>query len=240
MKHPELNHHSKKADDIYAMEILQPLIIDLPYLPFNGGSLRPLGIAYILNEIIMNQRKMVLEFGSGLSTVLMARLIKKNNLNVKIVTVEHNKQWATIIEGYLINEDLLGYVDIIQADLKEMETSLGKVNWYDYETVLKGVENKKFDLITVDGPPANGKKIRYSRFPAFIKMKDFFEEDFCLIVDDANRKGEQKIVKAIKKIRPDLHYTMVSETMAVFRKISSFNPIPLKYKNQISFKDFVL
>ena len=229
MKNTELKHHSKKADDIYAMAILQPLLTDLPYLPFNGGALRPVCIAYILNEIIINQRKMVLEFGSGLSTVLMARLIKKNNLDVKIVTVEHNKEWSKIIEGYLTNEDLTQYVKIIQADLKEMETPLGKVNWYDYATVLKGVQDQKFDLITVDGPPANGRKIRYSRYPAFINMTDFFKEDFCLILDDANRKGEQKIIQSFKKIRPDLQFALVSETLAVFRKPTTFNPIPIQY-----------
>lgn len=234
MINPELKHHSKKADDIYSMSILKPLLTDLPYLPFNGGALRPICIAYILNEIIINQRKKILEFGAGLSTILMARLIKRNNLDVKIVTVEHNKEWVSIIEGYLKNEDLLPHVSIIQADLKEMETPLGKVNWYDYETVLKGVENKKFDLITIDGPPANGRKIRYSRFPAFINMHVFFEEDFCLILDDANRKGERKIIKSVKKIRPDLHFTIVSETMAVFRSKNNFNPIPLKYKDGIS------
>lgn len=229
MKNSELKHNSKKADDISSMAILQPLLTGLPYLPFNGGALRPMCIAYILNEIIINQRKMILEFGSGLSTILMARLIKRNNLDVKIVTVEHNKEWAKIIEDYLKNEDLLQYVKIIQADLNEMETPFGKVNWYDYQTVLKNVEDKKFDLITVDGPPANGKKIRYSRYPAFTKMSDFFEEDFCLILDDANRKGEQKIIKSFMKTHPDLHFSLVSETLAVFRKTNTFNPIPVHY-----------
>lgn len=229
MKLSKINHDSKKSDDIYSMSILQPLLKDLPYLPFNGGALRPMCIAYILNEIIINQRRSILEFGSGLSTILIARLIKRNNLNVKIVTVEHNKEWATIIEEYLKNEDLLQYVNIIHANLTEIETPLGKVNWYDYNTVLKGVENKKFDLISIDGPPANGKKIRYSRFPALIKMNDFFEEDFCLILDDANRKGEQKIIKHYMRTYSNLNFTLISDTLAVFRKTNTFNPIPIHY-----------
>ncbi|WP_029035033.1 class I SAM-dependent methyltransferase [Salinimicrobium terrae] len=229
MKDSELKHNAKKSDDTYSMAILQPLLINLPYLPFNGGALRPMCIAYILNEIIINQRKMILEFGSGLSTILMARLIKRNNLGLKIITVEHNKEWATVIDRYLKNEDLQQYVKIIQADLKEIETPLGKVNWYNYQTVLSGIENKKFDLITVDGPPANGRKIRYSRFPAFTKITEFFQEDYCLLLDDANRKGEQKIIKSFQKFHPDLHFEMISETLAVFRKTNSFNPIPIQY-----------
>ena len=43
----ELTHQSKKSDDIYAMSILQPLLTDLPYLPFNGGALRPICVAYM-------------------------------------------------------------------------------------------------------------------------------------------------------------------------------------------------
>lgn len=225
----ELKYHSKKADDIYSMAILQPLLTNLPYLPFNGGALRPICIAYILNEIIINQRKSVLEFGSGLSTIMMARLISKNNLKTKIVTVEHNENWATLIEQYLENENLLQFVTIIRADLKEIGTSLGAVNWYNYNEISTTIKDKKFDLIVVDGPIANSEKIKYSRFPAFVKLTNNFDEDFCLILDDANRTGEQEIIKSFISTNTNLKFSLISETLAVFRTKNDFNPIPIYY-----------
>lgn len=229
IKNLELKHHSKKADDIYSMSILQPLLTDLPYLPFNGGALRPICIAYILNEIIINQRKMILEFGSGLSTIMMARLIKKNNLDVKIFSVEHNQEWASIIERYLEKENLRQYVNIIRTDLKEIKTNLGNVNWYEYNTIINNINHNKFDLIIVDGPPANAENIKYSRYPALINMTDNFEEDFCLILDDANRKGEQQIIKSFLDMNQDLSFSLISNTIAVFRTSNNFNPIPIYY-----------
>lgn len=225
----ELKYHSKKTDDIYSMTILQPLLIDLPYIPINGGALRPICIAYILNEIIINERKSILEFGSGLSTIIMARLISKNNIKTKIITVEHNEKWATIIEQYLGNENLLQYVTIIRADLKEIETSFGVVNWYDYNKISAIIEGEKFDLIVVDGPPANSEKIKYSRLPAFVNLKNNFAENYCFILDDANRKGEQEIIKSILKMNKDLNFDLISETLAVFRTKTDFNPIPIYY-----------
>ncbi len=225
----QLEHHAEKSDDIYCFSILQPLLIGLPYLPFNGGALRPFGIAYILNEIIINQRKFILEFGSGLSTIMMARLIKKNNLNSMIYTIEHNHEWACIITNYLKNEDLLQYVKIIKTDLKEIQTSVGKVNWYEKYKILSVIKNEKFDLIIIDGPPANAENIKYSRYPGLTEMFPYFDQDFCLILDDSNREGEREIISTIKKIHGNLNISIVSNTLAVVRVNTTFNPIPVYY-----------
>ena len=225
----ELKHHLKKSDDIYSMAILQPLLVEYPYLPFNGGALRPICIAYILNEIIINQRQNILEFGSGLSTIIMARLIKKNKLNTKIVTVEHNEGWAKILKKYLEDENLLQFVNIVRADLKEVKTTFGTVYWYDYYKVLNTIKGMKFDLIIIDGPPANNPKIKYSRLPALEKLKDNFNSDFCLVLDDVNRKGEQELVDFYKERNTDANYTVISGTLGVFRTTDKFNPIPIHY-----------
>lgn len=230
LKNLELINHSKKSDDIYSMAIMQPLLEGLPYLPFNGGALRPMCLAYILNEIIINERKMILEFGSGLSTIVMARLIKKNNLETKIYTVEHNESWANIIEDYLKKEELLEFVVIIRADLKEIETSaFGNVNWYELNAVSNIIKNKRFDFIIVDGPPANNEIIKYSRFPAFEVLSNNFADDFCLVLDDANRNGEKDILKAFRNKNKELSFCLVSKTLAVLRTSNNFNPIPIHY-----------
>ncbi|MDZ4149256.1 MAG: class I SAM-dependent methyltransferase [Flavobacteriaceae bacterium] len=228
-KNLELVNHSKKADDIYALTILQPLLNGLPYLPFNGGALRPICLAYILNEIIINQRRMILELGSGLSTILMARLIKINNLKAKIISVENNYNWSIIIKNYLEKEDLLQYVEIIRADLKTLDTKLGQVQWYDYSLVSKSTTGCKFDFVIIDGPNANTETIKYSRVPALFKFKDKLEEDYCIVLDDSNRKGEQEIIRLFRNENKDINFSLVGETLAVFRKNLNFNPIPIHY-----------
>lgn len=225
----ELKNHSLKTDDIYSLSILQPLLINLPYLPFNGGALRPICISYILNEIIINQRKNILEFGSGLSTILIARLLKKNNLEAQIITIEHNNEWANIIHEYLVNENLLKYVTIIRTDLKEIETPLGNVNWYDYDIISNALNDKKIDLLIIDGPLANTEKIKYSRSPALFEMNKYLASDFCILLDDANRKGEKDLIRLFKKKNLKIKFQLISKTLAVFRSTEKFNPIPIHY-----------
>lgn len=225
----ELSHHSKKADDIYAMSILQPLLTNLPYLPFNGGALRPFCMAYILNEIIINQRKEILEFGSGLSTIIIARLIKKNELSTKLISIEHNKKWAKILQDYLANENLLPFVKIVISDLKETKTPLGLVNWYDYDKISSEITERKFDCMIIDGPPANEESIQYSRFPSLLKFQANLADDFCMMLDDSNRKGEQELIKYYREHNKTIHYKLVSGTLAVFRTTNDFNPIPIHY-----------
>lgn len=225
----ELYNHSKKADDIYSLNIIQSLLTNSPYLPLNGGALRPYGLAYILNEIIINQRKNILEFGSGLSTILMARLIKKNNLSTRIISFEHNANWASILNGYLENENLESYVKVINANLKDIDTVLGIVKWYDSELFFKSINTIKFDLIIIDGPPANSMDIQYSRLPAFLNLDKNLAENYCIILDDMHREGEKKVAEVYIDLNPNLQLQILSESLGVFRNGNLFNPIPLHY-----------
>ncbi|MBF0695062.1 MAG: class I SAM-dependent methyltransferase [Flavobacterium sp.] len=225
----ELLHNSKKSDDIYAMAILQPLLNNQPYLPFNGGALRPICIAYILNEIIINNRKTILEFGCGLSTIMMARMLKRNNISATIHSVEHNSTWAGIVQNYLDQEGLQNFVTLIHTDLVPFETPVGTVNGYDISKVKTEVNGKRFDLIIVDGPPAYLKTTRHSRFPVLLNINSFVSDDFCVILDDVNREGEQTIINHVRENNKGLKYSTLSKTMGIFKKHESFNPLPIHY-----------
>src|SRR5690554_6024531 len=109
-------------------QILQPLMIGYPYLPYNGGALRPFNISFLLNDIIINDRKIVVEFGSGISTILISRLIKRNNLNCQLISIESNLDWKEQLTRILKDEDIHNNTTIINAPLKEITTPFGKNN----------------------------------------------------------------------------------------------------------------
>ena len=44
-----------------------------PYLPWGSGALRPAGLATVCNDVVLNVRRRVVELGSGVSTVMLAR-----------------------------------------------------------------------------------------------------------------------------------------------------------------------
>lgn len=228
----ELSISSKKLDDTYSMAIVQSLLNNRPYLPINGGALRPFCLAYVLNEIIIGQRKSIIEFGSGMSTILIARLIKENNISARFISVEHNKEWIGVLKSQLQNEGLSEIVEIIHTDLVVGDTELGEVTSYDFDKIKKEIFNIKFDLIIVDGPPANTETSKYSRFPILLELRNHLFDDFCFLLDDAERSGEKKTINEYRRIYPTLKFSLIGKTLGVFRSKEGFNPIPVYYSTR--------
>ncbi|WP_051205404.1 class I SAM-dependent methyltransferase [Salinimicrobium xinjiangense] len=217
-----------EIDDIYSFQLLQPLLVNNRYLPLNGGAMRPMGIAYILNEILINNRKNILEFGAGISTILIARLIKKNNLGIQLHTIEHNKEWIIDLQRMLEDEGLSDHVVFIHSDLK-VDSNIENCKWYDENLLIKKLEKMFFDLVIIDGPPADIPKISFSRYPIINFIEKRLEKDFCIFLDDANRIGERKLVQDLKILFPKNKSSHISKTFFVTYSDLNFNPIPLHY-----------
>jgi len=60
--------------DMHAMQVLAPLLGGT-YLPFSSASMRPAALAVVANDIVLHDRRRVLECGSGISTVVLGRLL---------------------------------------------------------------------------------------------------------------------------------------------------------------------
>jgi hypothetical protein len=45
------------------------------YLPWSAGTMRPAVFVTVCNDIVLNDRRRIVELGSGISTVLLARLL---------------------------------------------------------------------------------------------------------------------------------------------------------------------
>jgi predicted O-methyltransferase YrrM len=204
-----------RSEDIYSLNSLQSLLIDYPYLPMSFTALRPLGIALILNEIIVNQRQFILEFGSGISTILISRLIKKNQLSTQFVSVEYDANWYRLIQAQLKSEEAPSSVQIIHAPLLPCDFALNGLEWFnqqilkDYFQQLDG-----FDMVIIDGPLAGNKKLQFSRYPALPFIWDKLKPEFVIILDDADRYGEKKIITLWEKLYP-LKFRVVGDNIAL-------------------------
>jgi len=126
-------------------------------------------------------------------------------------------------------ENLTSFVTFIRTDLKEIQTPQGLTKWYDLDIISKSILNKKFDLIIVDGPPANTEEIKYSRYPAFIYPVNNYADECCILLDDANRQGEKEIISYFSQLNKDFKLKIESGTLAVFRSRNDFNPVPVYY-----------
>ena len=156
--------------------------------------------------------------------------MKKNSIDGRIISVEHNRDWCEKINGLIEKENLASYITIIHSELEVTKTGLGEINWYGEEKILKTIDDSfNFDLLLIDGPPANSPDIKLSRAPVFEFIEGKLNSDFCIILDDANREGEKMILDWYLKKSPSLNFSIVAKTFAVLRSKSFFNPIPVYY-----------
>jgi hypothetical protein len=65
-----------RDNDLLAMSLMHNLIHSGKYLPFTQFSLSPYALATVMNDVVVNRRQRILEFGTGISTILTARLIR--------------------------------------------------------------------------------------------------------------------------------------------------------------------
>ena len=200
-----------RSEDIYSLNSLQSLLINYPYLPISIFALRPLAINMILNEIVINNRQFILEFGSGISTLLIARLIKRNQLSTRLISVEHDANWCHLIQAQLRAEEAPNSVQIIHAPLLPCDISWDKLEWFNPES-LKSFDD--FDMIIIDGPPACNENLQFSRYPALPFIWDKLKPEFVVILDDANRYGERKIIAQWEKLY-SLKFQVVGDSIAI-------------------------
>jgi predicted O-methyltransferase YrrM len=190
----------KISENIAAIQVYS-LLNDVSYLPFSKASLNFTSMAILLNDIVINRRKLIVEFGSGISTILIAQLIKKNKLDgVKLISVEHNIEWLSLVDNLLKSNYLEGIVELVHSPLLENELCLDNNKWYSTEPILLKIkENKnKVDCVLVDGPEAWYAEVYRSRYPALPFIINFLGDNSIVFLDDSNRKGEIEILNMWK------------------------------------------
>lgn len=227
--HKALNSNSLIVQDNYAMTLLQPLLKDGRLLPFTGASLRPLCLLHLVNDIVVNHRIKILEFGSGISTIIMGRLIKLNELKSKIISVEHDASWAVEMRNLIALEKLDEIVRIVHAPLISDQRTLPTNQWYDTAIVEREL-NDVFDMVIIDGPPAWETQKMEARYQALPFVFPKLAEKSIVYLDDANREGEQRIINRWEK-EFSIKFKTTGNTLAYFTQGENFFAEPIIYKS---------
>jgi predicted O-methyltransferase YrrM len=179
-------------DDVLALQALQAL--GGRYLPWTAGSMRPSGLAAVLNEIVLGSRQRILECGSGVSTVYLARLLAERG--GRLVSLEHDPGWAAFVERQLEAEGLRPQARIALAPLEAHPLSIEGSPWYPGDAARGAAgELGAIDLLLVDGPPADRPETELSRYPALPALSDALAPEAIVILDDARRPGEARVLE---------------------------------------------
>ncbi len=172
---------------------LSPLIDR--FLPWTGSSISPAVALTICNELELNRRRSIVEFGPGLSTLIMAAWAEHTKTAINIIAVEEDAEWA----GYLrerLQPFSYAHTEIIHRPLASYteDSPLRVSRWYALRDNNLDLE-EAIDLVLVDGPTAYRSEWAHDRYPAIHLVKDRMSERCAVLLDDTHRSGEAAIAR---------------------------------------------
>jgi predicted O-methyltransferase YrrM len=183
----------KDTADLHGWQVLRPLLHGRPFLPWTRNSIGPAALASVCNEIALSGRREIVELGSGVSTVVIARLLQERG--GRLHSVEHDDAWLAWVASQLEREGLTDVARLVHAPLAADPLAHEGLGWYDREA-LDALPATGIDLLLVDGPPADQPGTEQARYPALPALADRLGPDATVVLDDASRPGEQSILEA--------------------------------------------
>lgn len=165
---------------------------------FHGWPVSP-DIGVRLIDMITTQKfDLIIEFGSGTSTLIMCSALAKTSSNQsRFVSFDHLEKYYNSTLSMLKKHGVEEFVDLCHAPLSNYEAAGSKYMHYACEKKLKEVydEIKPANvLVLVDGPP--GSTNRHARYPAFPKIVNIFElSSLTVFMDDYARIDEKECVE---------------------------------------------
>lgn len=152
----------------------------------------------ILDEV---QPKNILELGLGQTTKLTSQYVNYME-GSKVTVIEGDQDW---IDVFSENLDLTENIKIVKKDVETFRYN--KTDNLRYKDFTKGFSDEKFDFIIIDGPqgffPDTFEPLDYSRSNIWELIPNNLAEDFIIIIDDYERKGEQNTIKKVHDLLDD-------------------------------------
>lgn len=146
----------------------------------------------LANEIFRVKPELIVEVGSGTSTLVAAYCLRKIGRG-KIISLDHLEKYATITRQTVESHELDKIATVVHAPLKSFSESGKDLLWYD-DSALEQVES--IDLLIVDGPPRNVSTL--ARYPAIPLLRNKLHQDTVVLLDDGDRVEETETVKLWK------------------------------------------
>jgi predicted O-methyltransferase YrrM len=203
------NHLFLLGDSITETQGLVQLTgLNQPYpMPFGGSwALTPDAAAILAREIAIRRPKTIVELGSGVSTVMVGRLLQQMGCG-HLISLDHDPDWARETRRNIQANGLQNYVEVLDAPLVKQQFDGKDFVWYQIPEQLRHIE--QIDMLTVDGPPQTTDAAILARYPALPAFITQFSENAVIYIDDAKRDTEQKMIKEWQQLYPGWKPKMV-------------------------------
>jgi len=184
------------------LEALQNLTAVLPaadLLPATRGWAASPDLLAVLVDLVITQRPaLVVECGSGASTVWLALAMRRFAISGQVIALDHDPAYGAATRGLLARHQLGGLAEVRDAPLEPFQLNGEPCAWYARAAWadLAGI-----DLLFVDGPPAaTGHQARY---PALPLLSAALSPAATIVVDDLIVPDMQKVLRLWLDAYPD-------------------------------------
>lgn len=188
-----LLRHKKRLRDaeaeLRALVNVRPLTGKLP-LDLGGWAVNPVPADRMTRLLFERRPRLVVECGSGWSTVLMALCLRELSEG-RVVALEHLERFADRTRTLLRRYGVADRAEVIHAPIEDVRVDGETWPWYgvDPQEAVDG----PVEVLLVDGPPGN--LAPRSRYPAVPLFADQLAESWAVVLDDGHREDESWIAE---------------------------------------------
>lgn len=176
------------------MEALQNLSAMLPandVLPATRGWAASPDLLVMLVDLVISERPaLVVECGSGASTLWLALAMRRFGIDGRIIALDHDPVFGGKTRDLLARHDVRDLAEVRDAPLESFSLDGETYSWYARRAWedLTGI-----DLLFVDGPPAaTGHQARY---PALPLLSGSLSPAATIVLDDLVVPDMQKVLR---------------------------------------------
>jgi methyltransferase family protein len=174
----------------HALIQVRPLLAELP-VDFTRWSADPILVHNAVRLLVETRPGLVLECGSGSSTIVVARCLRALGRG-RVISLDHDPVYACRTRELLRVYGVDDLVSVVTAPLAVREADGQTLRWYgtEYEPLL----TDSIDVLLVDGPP--GPSCPRARYPAIPILKPHLAPYCAILLDDGDRPDERTIARA--------------------------------------------
>ena len=155
----------------------------------------------------------VLELGSGVSTLLIASILNSRNSG-RLISVDHDHRFASETRARLERAGITDRVELVVAPLRPQAFGSITTDWYDTAAVLERLTPRPIDLLIVDGPPSTS---HWARWPAMEVLRPRLSEHAVVLLDDGRQRRERSVALRWARDHPDLELYWVDTLKGTWR-----------------------
>lgn len=171
--------------------------------PAGGWAASPDLILFCVDVLLSDRPRLVVECGSGISTLYLALAAEQHGLDTRVVALEHQEVYAEQTRAMLDRHGVGHRVEVRLAPLARTSIPDHDTPWYA-ESAIEDLDD--IGMLLVDGPPtATGPLVRY---PAVPLLRARFAQRCIIVMDDLVRESDLETARLWSALLDDFELSV--------------------------------